>query len=61
MCEMISSVKKDAVFEGVEMQEQADFLAGCGFTTAQGYLFERPIPLEEFENKYLKEHFLPSA
>ncbi|MCR5531315.1 MAG: EAL domain-containing protein [Lachnospiraceae bacterium] len=61
MCDMISSVKKEAVFEGVETQEQADFLSGCGFTTAQGYLFERPIPLEEFENKYLKEHFLPSA
>lgn len=61
MCDMISAVKKEAVFEGVETQEQADFLAGCGFTTAQGYLFERPIPLEEFENKYLKENYLPSA
>lgn len=61
MCDMISAVKKEAVFEGVETQEQADFLASCGFTTAQGYLFERPIPLEEFENKYLKTHYLPSA
>ncbi|MCR5466089.1 MAG: EAL domain-containing protein [Lachnospiraceae bacterium] len=61
MCDMISAVKKEAVFEGVETKEQADFLAGCGFTTAQGYLFEKPMPLEEFENKYLKEYFLPSA
>lgn len=61
MCDMISAVKKEAVFEGVETQEQADFLAGCGFTTAQGYLFERPIPLPEFENKYLKENNLHTA
>ena len=61
MCDMISSVKKEAVFEGVETKEQADFLSDCGFTTAQGFLFERPIPLEEFENKYLKKQILPSA
>ena len=61
MCDMISSVKKEAVFEGVETKEQADFLTSCGFTTAQGFLFERPIPLEEFENKYLKKQILPSA
>ncbi len=53
MCDMIASVKKDAVFEGVETEEQAEFLHSCGFTTAQGYLFERPIPVDEFEKKYL--------
>ena len=53
MCDMIASVHKDAVFEGVETEEQAEFLRSCGFTTAQGYLFERPIPIAEFEKKYL--------
>lgn len=53
MCEMISSVKKEAVFEGVETEEQEEFLSSCGFSKAQGYLFERPIPLSEFEEKYL--------
>ncbi len=53
MCNMIASVNKDAVFEGVETEEQAEFLRNCGFTTAQGYLFERPIPVAEFEKKYL--------
>ena len=53
MCDMIASVKKDAVFEGVETEEQAEFLRSCGFTTAQGYLFERPMPVSEFEKKYL--------
>ena len=25
----------------------------CGVETAQGYLFSRPIPVEEYEEKYL--------
>ncbi len=61
MCDMIAAVKKEAVFEGVETEEQAEFLNACGFTKAQGYLFERPIPLGEFEEKYLKDKFMPSA
>ncbi len=54
MCDMITAVKKEAIFEGVETEEQEEFLANCGFTKAQGYLFERPIPLGEFEEKYLR-------
>lgn len=56
MCDMIASVNKDAVLEGVETEEQAEFLRSCGITTAQGYLFERPIPVAEFEKKYLVKH-----
>lgn len=54
MCEMIASVKKEAVFAGVETEEQEEFLSNCGFTKAQGYLFERPIPIRQFEEKYLR-------
>ena len=53
MCKMISTANKDIIFEGVETEEQVQFLLECGFTMAQGYLFEKPIPLDEFENKYI--------
>jgi EAL domain-containing protein (putative c-di-GMP-specific phosphodiesterase class I) len=37
------------IAEGVETEEQRDFLAGLGCNSFQGYLFSRPLPLEEFE------------
>ena len=53
LSDMISSVHKDVVFEGVETEEQAEFLAESGFTKAQGYLFAEPMKVEEFESRYL--------
>lgn len=37
--------------EGVETQEQSDFLQEIGCERQQGYLFSRPIPEEEFLTK----------
>jgi len=38
-----------AIAEGVETIEQREFLAGLGCYSFQGFLFSRPLPLDEFE------------
>ena len=41
------------VAEGVETQAQIDALIQAGCTYGQGYRFDRPLPAEEFEKKYV--------
>jgi EAL domain-containing protein (putative c-di-GMP-specific phosphodiesterase class I) len=36
------------IAEGVETEEQRDFLTRLGCPAYQGYLFSRPVPVEEF-------------
>jgi diguanylate cyclase (GGDEF)-like protein/hemerythrin-like metal-binding protein/PAS domain S-box-containing protein len=45
------TLEMNVVAEGVETQEQYNFLASNGCHTFQGYLFSRPVPIEEFENQ----------
>ena len=44
-----SELGLQVVAEGVETQEQSDFLIGRGCTLQQGYLFSRPVPQPAFE------------
>ena len=39
--------------EGVETEAQLDFIRRMHCDLAQGYYFDRPISVEEFEQKYL--------
>ena len=55
MCLLINTTKKEIIFEGVETEDQAEFLNACGFDSAQGWLFDKAICVNEFENKYLKK------
>ena len=45
---MAQSLKLGIIAEGVENQGQLDFLAGEGCHIYQGYLFSKPVPLDEF-------------
>ncbi len=44
------------VSEGVETEEQLEFLINNGCRCFQGYYFSKPIPQEEFEQKYIEDH-----
>ena len=41
------------IAEGVETEEQREFLTRLGCHAFQGYLFSRPIPLDDFEKQWL--------
>jgi EAL domain-containing protein (putative c-di-GMP-specific phosphodiesterase class I) len=42
------------IAEGVETEEQRKFLASLGCHAFQGYLFSRPVSVEDFERLLLK-------
>lgn len=53
MGKFIGAVKEEIVFEGIEEETQCEFLLDCGFHYGQGYLFDKPLSLGEFERKYI--------
>jgi EAL domain-containing protein (putative c-di-GMP-specific phosphodiesterase class I) len=46
---MAKSLSLDIIAEGVETEEQLQFLLNKGCTSYQGYLFSRPLPIMQFE------------
>ncbi len=49
---MAENLSLEAIAEGVETEEQLDFLRRSGCTYYQGYLFGRPIPIDDFHNRH---------
>ena len=50
--EMAEGLNLRVICEGVETHEQVDMLLDIGCIYAQGFLYSRPIPLDEFIEKY---------
>ena len=53
--ELAKRLNMECIAEGIETKEQLDFLMKCGCDTFQGYYFSQPIPVYEYEQKYMKK------
>lgn len=51
---MAKDLSLQTIAEGVETKEQLDILRGLGCGQIQGYYFGKPLPPEEFEEKWLR-------
>mgnify|MGYP003294331131 CR=1 FL=1 len=51
---MSRALGMSVVTEGVETEKQAEFLKEIGVDIFQGYLYSKPIPVDDFEHKYLE-------
>lgn len=51
---LADSLGLSVIAEGVEVAAQRDYLARLGCHAYQGYLFSRPLPLEEFEQMVMR-------
>lgn len=49
---MAHELDMEVICEGVETKEQAQFLQSIGCFMAQGYYYDKPLPLDVFELKY---------
>ena len=47
--DLAQNLNMTIVAEGIEKEEQVDFLREAGCDMIQGYIFYRPMPIEEFE------------
>ena len=52
---MAQELDMEVVAEGVETKEQALYLGSIGCHTLQGFLFDKPLPKDEFEVKLQNE------
>lgn len=54
---MVKRLGMEVVCEGVETKEQLGFLRQYGNPTIQGYLFDKPLTVNEFENRLIHTQY----
>lgn len=57
IAKLVKVADKEIIFEGVETEQQAKVIADYGYTQVQGFLFGKPIPVEQFELTYMISPF----
>ena len=53
---MVNELHMSVIAEGVETQSQAEFLRKIHCRMAQGFLFDRPLPHDDFEKRLSDRH-----
>ena len=64
LIDMAHTLRKEVVAEGVEREDQLEFLRGLGCERVQGYLYSRPLPADEIARYALarsEQYQLPAA
>ena len=54
---MATGLGMDVITEGVERQDQVDFINKVGCYVIQGFFYDRPLPLDEFENRLMNKDY----
>lgn len=54
---MVKELDMEVIAEGVETSEQAEFLKDVNCCMAQGFLFDKPLPREEFEKRLQSQSY----
>lgn len=55
LVDIFDKIDLDVICEGVETSNEEQIVRACGCKQVQGYLHDKPMPIMEFENKYLEK------
>ena len=54
LVDIFSKINMEVICEGVETEEEEKTVHQCGCDYVQGYYHDRPLPITDFETKYIK-------
>ena len=55
LVDIFNKINLEVICEGVETEEEEKTIQQCGCDYVQGYFHDRPLPIPEFEGKYMKK------
>lgn len=55
LVDIFSKINLEVICEGVETEEEEKTIHKCGCDYVQGYYHDRPLPIAEFESKYMRK------
>ena len=55
LVDIFNKINLEVICEGVETAEEERTVHQCGCDYVQGYFHDRPLPIAEFESKYMKK------